>query len=345
MTKTDSQTIDKENLKRFLYGELDKAERIRLEDRMYADDTLFEEAEILENELIDYYVRGKLPAEEKTRFERSLKKLPQRRQKVANAAALREYIAEERASEKVAEKTPEKIPFWQRVNKLFRFDSPVLQYGMAALVVVLTLSTAFLFISKNRTENELARLQQERADDSRIRQLEQQIAASRQRETELQTQLDNAQGGYGEATEDLENESRRREQLERELAKAKQQKPVDKPDQTQTPIIASIVLSLSGGGRGATNSGEMPIVKIPRNASKVLLNMRLPDTVAENERLTVQVNGQRMTTNLPPRVSSGGVKSLRVLISAANLKDQNEVVITDKSGKTVSSYPFKLERQ
>ena len=96
MTETESVNIEFELLKRYLYDELNEAEREKLENDFFLNDELFFEVLELENRLIDQYAKGRLSADEIVRFESSLEKFPDRKQKVANATALQTYIEEER---------------------------------------------------------------------------------------------------------------------------------------------------------------------------------------------------------------------------------------------------------
>ena len=95
MTNADSK-INEAEIKRYLYNEMTDDERARIEEEFFDDDELFFEVVSLENELVDFYARGKFPAAELARFERSLEALPERRAKIANAVALQSHIEAEK---------------------------------------------------------------------------------------------------------------------------------------------------------------------------------------------------------------------------------------------------------
>jgi len=71
-----------EILIRYLRGELAEAERDRLEELYFADDKLHERLVMLEDQMIDSYVRGQLPSDERHRFARLIQDSPEQRRKV-----------------------------------------------------------------------------------------------------------------------------------------------------------------------------------------------------------------------------------------------------------------------
>ena len=91
-----NETVQLEEMKRYLFGELSEKEREKLEDRFFEDSDYFYELTELENELVDKYAQGKLKGSELTRFEQSLARSPDRREKIANARAIRTLIIDEK---------------------------------------------------------------------------------------------------------------------------------------------------------------------------------------------------------------------------------------------------------
>jgi anti-sigma factor RsiW len=64
--------VEEDELVRYLLGDLNKAERAALKNRIAGDEELFEQVRELEEELVDAYVRGELdfpqsPAEDRKR--------------------------------------------------------------------------------------------------------------------------------------------------------------------------------------------------------------------------------------------------------------------------------------
>ena len=78
----------------YLLGELqDEEELARFEQRLLADEKLYEELLIAEDELMEAYLCGELSAADKARFEEHFLASPRRRERVENLRALREVLA------------------------------------------------------------------------------------------------------------------------------------------------------------------------------------------------------------------------------------------------------------
>ena len=179
-----------------------------------------------------------MPSVDLTRFERSLTAVPTRRDKVANARLIAEYIEEER---RVA--TPEERPtgIWSRVRAMLTNRSPALAFSITAAALIFAVATAFLFINNRQKQAEIAALQ-----DSQTRrvELEREIDALRQREAELEKAAETERDTAADIVEESERGNTRIAELEAELKK------IDKPPPPESgPIIASIVL-LAGTPRG-----------------------------------------------------------------------------------------------
>ena len=76
-------------LRRYLLGSAPASERERLEQALFADEGLYEELLATEDELIDEYLGGRLPESQRASFLQYLSALPDCRQKLAFAEALR----------------------------------------------------------------------------------------------------------------------------------------------------------------------------------------------------------------------------------------------------------------
>lgn len=81
-------------IRRYLLGRLDDAGRERFEERFVKDAEFRETALIVEEELIDDYLAGLLPADERARFDAHYLIGPRQRQELTMARAIREYALE-----------------------------------------------------------------------------------------------------------------------------------------------------------------------------------------------------------------------------------------------------------
>src|SRR5690242_7522625 len=101
-TEADGQS---ELMRRYLLGALTEAEQIALEQQFFADGELLDRVWATENELVDGYVRGRLPQTEREQFERHYLASPQHRERVAFAQTLLQ-AAEKIAADEGAARLP-----------------------------------------------------------------------------------------------------------------------------------------------------------------------------------------------------------------------------------------------
>jgi hypothetical protein len=90
--------IEQPAMKRYLLGQLDEDGKRQLEEQFVTDAEFREIALVVEDDLIDDYLAGLLPADEKTRFDRHYLSAPRQRQALAMAKALRDYALESEAT-------------------------------------------------------------------------------------------------------------------------------------------------------------------------------------------------------------------------------------------------------
>jgi hypothetical protein len=297
---------------KYLYNEMPETEREKFEDSFVSDDALFYEIVERENELVDRYARGEMSGDERGRFERSLGDNPARRQKIENAKILREFIADERPAAKTIT-IAERSGFFSR---LFSFG-PTLQFASIGLIAILALASVFLW-SENR----------------RLGSLQQELAASRQRESELASRIDEESATSGDLTADLEAERERAAQLEAEIAKLRStttHPPVNNPPVT----IATLFLS-SAGIRG--DAVPVKRFELSPGVSRVSVVVGISSDVASSESLTVTLNGERVGEKLKAKVRRGET-SIAITLPAAKLKPgRNELFVSDSKDAVVARY-------
>ncbi len=103
---TERHTMhDPQKLDRYLLGRLSDLESDALEAELLRDRRLFDLAEAAEDDLVDRYVRGELPPEDRKRFERHLLPSERIRERVAVAQALRDWTDGQRAPRIAAHRT------------------------------------------------------------------------------------------------------------------------------------------------------------------------------------------------------------------------------------------------
>lgn len=105
-------------IRAYLLGTLSDEDREQIEQRFLVDQELFEEASIVEEEIIGEYLNDTLS--EKEEFVRSFLATPRRREKVRMAQALQIYVSglEDEAAAKAIDKPGPQ--FWMRIFRAFR---------------------------------------------------------------------------------------------------------------------------------------------------------------------------------------------------------------------------------
>jgi tetratricopeptide (TPR) repeat protein len=121
-------TENEELLTRYLLGELTEAENSRLEERYFADNSLYDELGALERDLIDRYVQIDLSDYEKEQFEKHFLSTPKRQQKLNFARALNSYILKE------TERSEPSYTAHKQARQWFLF--PVSSLKLAASIII-----------------------------------------------------------------------------------------------------------------------------------------------------------------------------------------------------------------
>jgi hypothetical protein len=155
---------DREELRRYLLGQMVEVDLSQVEERLMSEADLYEEILILEDEIIDQYIRGAMSEAESASFERYFLQSPEHRQKLRFARALRKYVDQtvgEPTSDFKAEVIPAKPPladpayvdppnpsprprgFWS-----WPFPAPALNYALAAVAVIAVAGLAWMLIPR-----------------------------------------------------------------------------------------------------------------------------------------------------------------------------------------------------
>jgi len=336
-------SLPNEEIKKYLFDELTDAEREEFEERLFGEDDYVYEVMELENELVDRYALGKLEGSELERFERSLKRSPSRRDKVSNGVALQRRISEERQTE-AARMQPAvgavaRAPLWERIAKLFSFQTPSFQYAAAGLVILLGLGLAYLWADRLRLGRELARLREGASPEAqrRERELEERIEAALERESELKRQLESERGKSQDLSEQLEGEGAEREKLQRELERLRR----ERGGAGSAPAVASVLLLPTG--RGVGGAAE---VTIGADTARVVLRLELDDAVKPEGLFSVEVNGRTVAAGLLPRQTSSGKRLVTVSVPPRSLSDGvNKVILKNKGDLPVGDYELRVSRR
>lgn len=136
----------------FLLGEMSETERSAFEERFVADADLFEQMRVVEDELIESYIRGTLPAAQKEKFERAFLTTERRRSRVEFTRSMLDKLAgqKEVAAVKKTETAAAHPSVWDSIANFFK--TPQLAFGAAFALLVLIFGGWFLLRNPNQTE-------------------------------------------------------------------------------------------------------------------------------------------------------------------------------------------------
>ena len=151
----DKELNERELLVKYLLGELSEAERSGIAERYFEDDDCFNELLDVENELLDRYVCESLTRKERDAFRRYLERLPDGREKEAVARSLiRLADGDNESARKILNEHAPVAGSWpQSPRNSTSKPRAMLQYTVAASLVLMVLGLTFLFFQIRRLSN------------------------------------------------------------------------------------------------------------------------------------------------------------------------------------------------
>lgn len=328
MTLPHASVPDDQQLVRYLLGLLPDEEAERLDEASIADDDLALRLRIVEDDLVDGYVRGRLPADTRERFESYYLASPRRAEQVSFAARL--VRAVDRAAAKADAETSD-VPIATGPRLVERGAVPVspvrarprfgLTPGLAAAAAVLLVLCGGLGIETLRLGRSLTVARSENAAlDRRARALEQQLADQR-----------------------AANQT-----VTQELASARASQPAPAPTTASGSSAAlTTALLLLPQTRAI---GAIPTLTIPAGAERVTFELRLDANDFPQYRLGLQdpaTNRVVWRSGWVTPTTSGDQASLSVAVPAMLLRPQHysfELAGRGGSGSAeiIGSYTFQV---
>lgn len=333
----NEQNYDDEILTQYLLGSLTEEKTERLDELSLTDDQMAARLQMIENDLVDAYVRGELSGKTLSQFESSYLASPKRRERVSFAETL--LVLEKKRATEIARDTQQTTvaagprssgDSSKRSSRLRIFVVPrlALQWGFAAAALVLLLAGGYLMFENMRLRDQMRQAQAERG-------------ALEQRERELQQQLAEQRSSDSEAKKELARVRDRLEELE-------QIAPDQRPGNANQRALRIIAFNLAPQTRGI---GQIPTLVVPAGTDYLALTLDLETDTLQAFRAALKntATGQIVwrSGNLKAR---GKSKTVRVRLPASSLKAQNYTVDLSRisaSGvaEIVSSYPFRVVTQ
>jgi anti-sigma factor RsiW len=276
-------TAEEKQLCQYLLGKLAEDEQRQMEEQLMTRDDLFQQLQVLEDELIDGYLRETLSEEDREAFEKHFLSSPERHQKVEFAQAFRSYVA---VANEAAEKVPSKSSPWQTFWAALRIPAPVLRYGFPVVLVAVLLGGLRMGSTIQRLNTQVAQIRTEQG-------------SWHEKEQQLQQQL--------------EEQRRSSQKLEQQLARAQtEQRP-----SIENPLSSMVAFALTPGG--VRDSGTFNRVTIPSGTRLVGLKLELGDNRYQDYRAVLESNGSEILVVNKLKPERIGTKQVIVLPLPANI--------------------------
>lgn len=146
-----SQIDAQQAIRRYLLGTLPQEQAEEFEQRRLVDGELYQELLIAEDELVDEFLSGEMPASEQERVEAHFLRSPERQEQVRFARTLKRYVTENQPQPKGEKKTSaqstpvEVLPAQKRTFFSALFPrNPALGFSLACALVLLIVGGLWL---------------------------------------------------------------------------------------------------------------------------------------------------------------------------------------------------------
>lgn len=141
---------DPETIRQYLLGQLAEENVQELEQRLLAEDDLFQELEIAEDELVDEFLAGELSPTDRAAFENYFLSTPERKQSLSFASALHNHVSKKTALEAGRPQTfpPAGLTWLEGLSLAWARQTQMLRIATVA-VALLVVAGAFVLIRSN----------------------------------------------------------------------------------------------------------------------------------------------------------------------------------------------------
>jgi hypothetical protein len=324
-----TKEIDIQQLTPYLIGALPAKEAERLDDLSVTDDDFATALSAAENDLVDAYIHGELPAPQLKHFESHYLASPRRRDKVQFAQALQSWAEKnpEANSSAEAELQPKsKRAGWFSTSSMTA-PRPALQWGFALVAMLLLVVGVWLAVDNSRLRRQISTTQPP---------VNNQVS---QREEDLKKQVDEQRATNSRTEEELAQLRTERNQLEQELQRR------GAPLRPPTSAIASFILTPQLRG-----AGDVKTVKLPTQTRMLSMHLQLEPNQYSAYTVTLLDDSTHRAVWRSAKVKATGSldsKFVSVSLPATLLNPQSYTLqVSGVSGKgapeILSDYRFKV---
>lgn len=292
-------------IRAFLFGEMAEVERSEFEAKFIADEDLFEEIKVVEDELIEKYVRGWMKAAEKAKFGQNFLTTKKRRERVefsrqliGKLEAQKDVLAVRENAENIS--SPE--TFWDKFAALFL--SPKIALAGALALIIAVFGSWFLY--KNLDGNSEFVKNENNRNSEIFTELKTPTPAVSPVESTENNQNNAENVDLESSINSQDNSQKQPTNLNGNLNKTIN-KEREKPTPTSTPVQKTApnpVLALFAGT--VRSGGKNNVLNLPENADGAVLQLNLEnvDYKSYNAQLSDE-NGNIVfqRSNLPPKKS------------------------------------------
>jgi hypothetical protein len=312
----EGKFYNEESLVRYLLGQLGEEEQSRVEEKYFADKEWFEQLEVVESDLIDSYVCQRLSGKDLQAFENCFLQSPERRQRVAFAQALQQFVEKQpqsKANQKIANGGQS---FWSFAG-LRR-----LTWLPASVAFLLLLGCFWLAFDNARLRN---RLQQ------------------------AQTGADQFETNEQELEEKLRQQRQEAEQLAQELKNQRDNRLTQDPSESGLQTAIAQIIPFTLNANAVRSSGGIQKLEMPADTRFVRLTMIFAyEQKKEIEANLKRVGGQEILQRARLKTRANGAKAQVIWALPAKSLDEADYIITingtDESGAVidVERYAFRI---
>lgn len=305
---------------RYLLGSATEKERTEIEERLFSASEDFDHLVALEDSLIDDYVTGRLPAEERDAFEEAF--LPHRSADVQFSRALIQAITKKKLNRPAAV-APER-------PRPARPSDPIpgrrsLSAGLAIAALILLAISVALFFGRQSVRDQLSQSNAELAE------VKEQNEAVRR---ELSQQKESAE-------RELETERSKRIDAESRLDDLR------RPDSVEPHDFKEIILTAAFTFRGSTS--PLREIQVPAGLRWLRFKVPVPADEFESYRITIRLPGEDAI--IDRHMTRGEIVQARlpVIIGADELQPGDYILTLYGEGgaaqlEDLEAYGFRIKR-
>lgn len=307
------------SIRRYLLGDLSTEELEQVEQLVMSDDNAYEELLFAEDDLIDEYVAGRLSEEDRTKFKQKFLAVPELRQSVGFASALKKHALKTEPQVVVEERVSPAPTLFERLRGFFM--QPAFAGSFAAILVAALALNLWLFRQNSQLKTKVEQLEAQTTTNAK--ELQEQLAVARQRNEQLSADL-----------------LRQQQLLAEELGRQEQQKPPTR----ETNGTGVLALTLSSGF--VRDSGEWTKFSLSPDKKEVSFGL----DVAEGNFRTYQANletieGQSKLLRKNLRIRRANLVTFNVpanLLTPGDYRIVLSGVNSSGASTEVSSYYFRV---